>query len=103
MKISSRCSFLAVPFLTFASLSAQAEPPAVGPSTVTVECEKRYISQSDAARVMHTDNFWQTYAKRQSLYANVARLCQTGISAVVLMAQEARSNPRSTARAVASR
>lgn len=103
MKILRRCSFIAVPLLTFASLSTQAGPPAMGSATVTVECDDRYISQRDAARVMHTDNFWQTYAKRQSLYANVARLCHTGISQVVLMAHEPQSNQRSTARAVASR
>lgn len=96
-------SILAVPLLAVASLSAHAEPPAMGPSTVTVDCDHRYISQTDAARVMHTDNFWQTYAKRQSLYANVARLCQTGISQVVLMAHEPQSSQRPAERAVASR
>lgn len=89
---------LTLPLLTLLSLAANAQSPAAT-NIVAVDCEHRYISQRDAARVLRTDNFSQTYAKRQSLYANVARLCHGGVDQVLLVANE--RTPRS--RAVASR
>lgn len=77
---------LTLPLLTLLSLAADAQSPAAT-SLVTVDCEHRYISQRDAARVLRTDNFSQTYAKRQSLYANVARACHSGVKQVLLVAE----------------
>ncbi|MGH8076110.1 MAG: hypothetical protein ACREPE_02130 [Lysobacter sp.] len=97
-----RHSLQILPLLILMPLASQAEPPVVRNSTVAVECDNRYISQRDAARVLHTDNFSQTYAKRQSLYADVARLCHSGINQVVLMAQTRAPQARE-ARRVAAR
>lgn len=97
-----RKPFLRLPLLALLPLLplvAQTEPPATGP--VAVACEHRYISQRDAARVLRTDNFSQTYAKRQSLYANVARLCHSGVSQVLLVVDE--PQPKARTVAVASR
>lgn len=69
---------------TLLPLAAYAEPPATT-YTVTVDCDRTYISQRDAARVLRTDNFSQTYTKRQSLYANVARACKSGARQVLLV------------------
>ena len=77
---------LTLPLLSLLSLAANAQSP-VATSLVTVDCEHRYISQRDAARVLRTDNFSQTYAKRQSLYANVARACHGGVKQVLLVAE----------------
>lgn len=57
-------------------------------TTIAIECAHRYISQRDAARALGTANFWQTYAKRQSLYAHVARLCQSGVERALLVASD---------------
>ena len=78
-------------------LAAQAQAPAS--ATIAMECQHRYISQVDAARVMGTDNFSQTYAKRQSLYANVARACQRGVREVLVVVEV----PAQTQRALASK
>ena len=70
-------------------LVAYAQLPATT-HTVTVDCDHTYISQRDAARVMRTDNFSQTYTKRQSLYANVARACKSGARQLLLVTTDGR-------------
>lgn len=75
---------LTVALLALLPLAAHAQPPSTT-STFTVDCDHTYISQRDAARVLRTDNFSQTYAKRQSLYANLARACKTGAGQVLLV------------------
>ena len=83
MKTINRNFLRTLPLLALIPLSSQAEAPAS--TTIAIECDHRYISQSDAARVLRTDNFSQTYAKRQSLYANVARACHGGVQQVLLV------------------
>lgn len=86
-----------LPLLALIPLASQAQAPAS--TTIAIECEHRYISQSGAARVLRTDNFSQTYAKRQSLYANVARACHGGVQQVLLVTEV----PAERRRALASR
>lgn len=76
-------SLQVIALLALSPLAAQADPPANG--GIAVECDHRYISQRDAARVMNTDNLSQTYDKRTTLYANVARICHRGVQRVVLV------------------
>ncbi len=84
--------------LVLMPLATQAQPP--DPSTVvSVDCDQRYLSQRDAARVLGTTNFSQTYAKRQTLYANLGRLCSSGVARVLLTAEK----PQASTRALASR
>lgn len=90
-----------LPLLALAPLASQAAPPAAPPVN-SIDCDHQYISQRDAARVLHTDNFSQTYAKRQSLYANVARLCQGGFDRVLLVTSEPKPEPQA-ARKLATR
>ena len=80
-------ALLPVAFQTLArtEIHAEAEAPTSSTTAIAIECAHRYISQSDAARVMRTDSFSQTYAKRQSLYANVARACHRGVRQVLLV------------------
>lgn len=85
-----------LPLLMLAAFAAHAAPPA---ATIAINCDHRYISQADAARVLHTDNFSQTYAKRQSLYVNVARTCQKGVDKVLLVT----GHPQTNMRTIASR
>ena len=93
----NRQSFASILSLLFLpAFAVHAAPPAGG---IAINCDHRYISQADAARVLHTDNFSQTYAKRQSLYTNVARTCQKGVDEVLLLARE----PRRDLRTLASR
>ena len=99
MSIRRKHFVLILSLLILAPLASQAEPPATG--IVAIDCEQRYISQRDAARVLHTDNFSQTYDKRQSLYANVARLCQSGVDEVLLVTRE--RQPKAPTIAIASR
>ena len=73
-----------LPLLALLPLAAYAQPPATI-HTVKVDCDLIYISQRDAARVLRTDNFSQTYDKRQALYANVARACKSGVRLVLLV------------------
>jgi len=80
-------------------LVAYAQPPATT-HTVTVDCDHTYISQRDAARVLRTDNFSQTYTKRQSLYADVARACKGGARQVLLVTT---GGSRDSSRQLASR
>ena len=89
MKTINRNFLRALPLLALIPLASQAETPAQPPAgtTIAIECEHRYISQADAGRVLRTDNFSQTYAKRQSLYANVARACHSGIRQVLLVSE----------------
>lgn len=86
-----------VPVYSQAQTAAQAPAPAS--TTIAIECGHRYISQSDAARVLRTDNFSDTYAKRQSLYANVARACHSGVRQVLLVTEV----PAESHRTLASR
>jgi hypothetical protein len=106
--MSIRRRFIQIlPLLIVVSLGANAQPPATtdgsSATTVAVDCDNRYISQQDAARLLHTDNFSQTYAKRQSLYANVARMCQDGGGQVLLVSRERQLQPQPQPRSVASR
>ena len=71
-----------LPLLALMALASQAATPATG--MIAIDCDHRYISQRDAARVLRTDNFSQTYAKRQVLYADVARACHSGARQVLL-------------------
>jgi hypothetical protein len=80
---------LTLPLLALLPLAAYAQPPATS-YTVAVDCDHAYISQRDAARVLRTDNFSQTYTKRQSLYANVARACKSGAGQVLLVTTDGR-------------
>ncbi len=70
--------------------------PAAGRS-VAIDCEHPYISQRDASRVLRTDNFAQTYDKRQTLYANVARRCHGGVDKVLLVNDGRRNESRTIA------
>lgn len=94
MNILRKSPVSILPVLFLAAFAAHSAPPA---GTIAIACDHRYISQADAARVLHTDNFSQTYAKRQSLYANVARTCQKGVDEVLLVAREPRRDPRTLA------
>lgn len=90
---------LTLPLSALLPLAAYAQPPATT-HTVTVDCDNTYISQRDAARLMRTDNFSQTYTKRQSLYANVARACKSGARQVLLVTTDGRHD---SSRPLASR
>ena len=81
--------------LTLMALASQAATPATG--VIAIDCDHRYISQRDAARVLRTDNFSQTYAKRQTLYANVARACHSGVKQVLLVTGEGQGKNRTLA------
>lgn len=50
--------------------------------SLTMDCDKRFLSQRQAGWLLGTDNFSQTYARRAALYAEVARACATGVVAV---------------------
>lgn len=50
--------------------------------SVTFDCAKRFISQRQAGWLLGTDNFSQTHARRTALYAEVARACAAGVTAV---------------------
>lgn len=80
-----------------AAPAASTTTAAAPSTTIAIDCAHRYISQRDAARVLGTDNFWQTYAKRQSLYAHVARLCHSGVERVLLVASDRPPEPRTAA------
>ena len=84
-----------LPMLTLMALASQAATPATG--VIAIDCDHRYISQRDAARVLRTDNFSQTYAKRQTLYANVARACHNGVKQVLLVTGEGQGKNRTLA------
>jgi len=84
-----------LPLLALLAFASQAATPATG--VIAIDCDHRYISQRDAARVLRTDNFWQTYAKRQALYANVARACHSGVKQVLLVTGEGRGKNRALA------
>jgi len=94
--IRNRCLWM-LPLLALLPLVAQGEPPAIYNAPIAIDCEHRYISQRDAARVLRTDNFSQTYPKRQSLYANVARLCHGGVEQVLLVTDGRRDGGRTIA------
>ena len=84
-----------LPLLALMALASQAATPATG--VIAVDCDHRYISQRDAAHVLRTDNFSQTYAKRQTLYANVARACHSGVKQVLLVTGEDQRRNRTIA------
>lgn len=69
-------------------------------AAVLVDCDHRYVSQRDATRVLDTDNFSQTYAKRQALYANLARLCHGRSVNILLVTQPPRRERRINTMAV---
>jgi hypothetical protein len=102
MTIRKPCSHLVLAVLAALPLASLADPPATEAmrTTVSIDCDHRFLSQADAARVLGTANFSQTYAKRQSLYANVARRCQSGASQVLLVVED--PQPRA-ARTIATR
>lgn len=91
MKTPRKHCLWTLPLLALVPLASLAAPPAS--TTIAIACERPYISQRDASRVLHTDNFSQTYAKRQSLYANVARRCQSGVEQVLLVTSERQPRP----------
>jgi len=91
------CLISMLPVLLLGALTASAAPTATGDTQIVVSCDHRYISQRDAARVMKTDNFSQTYDKRQSLYANLARQCHRGIDQVLLTRNPPTDHPRTVA------
>ena len=66
--------------------AADARHSDAGHSTVkhslTIDCDKRHVSQRQAGWLLGTDNFSQTYDRRAALYAEVARACATGVAAV---------------------
>ena len=95
MKNPRKYGFLTLSMLVLMPLASQAATPAS--TTIAIDCESRYISQRDAARVLRTDNFAQTYAKRQSRYANVARVCHSEVEEVLLVTGEHQPKPRTLA------
>jgi hypothetical protein len=99
MTIRKNCPCLVLAVLAAIPLASLADPPATDTTsaTVSVDCDHRYLSQADAARVLGTDNFSQTHAKRQSLYANVARRCQSGASQVLLVVDQPQPRVRTLA------
>lgn len=50
--------------------------------SLTLDCDKRFISQQQASWLLGTDNFSQTYDRRAALRAEVARACADGVAAV---------------------
>lgn len=50
--------------------------------SLTIDCDKRFISQREAGWLLGTDNFSQTYDRRAALHAEVARACAGGVAAV---------------------
>ena len=97
MTILRKYSVWALPLVVLLPFASQADSRDDSGDSVTVACGDRYISQRDAARVLHTDNFSQTYAKRQSLYVNIARLCHRGVDQVLLVANERQPKARTLA------
>ena len=57
-----------------------------GDSTVkhslTIDCDKRHVSQRQASWLFDTGNFSQTYGRRAALHAEIARACMAGVAAV---------------------
>ncbi len=49
--------------------------------SLTIDCDKRYVSQRQASWLLGTDNFSQTYDRRAALYAEIARACAAGVAA----------------------
>lgn len=96
-----RKNFLSIlPLLTLIPLASQAQPFVTNnaaAATIAIDCGHRYINQRDASRIPQTDNFSQTCAKRQSLYANVTRHCQCGVDEVLLAAIERQPKTRTIA------
>ena len=95
MKNPRKYGLLTLSLLVLTPLASQAAPPAS--TTIAIDCESRYISQRDAARVLRTGNIAQTYAKRQSLYATDARVCHSGVEQVLLVTGERQPKPRTLA------
>lgn len=50
--------------------------------SLTIDCDKRHVSQRQAGWLLGTDNFSQTYERRAALHAEIARACATGVAAV---------------------
>lgn len=50
--------------------------------SLTIACDNRYISQRQASWLLGTDNFSQTYGRRATIHAEIARACATGMSVV---------------------
>jgi hypothetical protein len=74
--------------LTLLLTTTQYAPPVhardrhAGERSLTVDCQDRHISQRDAGWLLGIDNFGQTYAKRERLYAEIARVCAAGFTTV---------------------
>ena len=62
-----------------------AEQQAVDRSLV-IDCQHRHVSQRDAGWLLGTDNVSHAYARRAQLYADVARACAAGSTAVRVQA-----------------
>lgn len=50
--------------------------------SLTLDCDKRFISQRQASWLLGSDNFSQAYARRAALHAETARACADGVAAV---------------------
>ena len=53
-----------------------------GKRSLTIDCDKRHVSQRQAGWLLGIDNFSQTYERRAALHAEIARACATGVAAV---------------------
>lgn len=66
------------------ALAGEATRAAQPTAFMQIDCSRRYISQADAARLFGTNNVSHVYARRQTLYANLARACAGGAGTVTL-------------------
>lgn len=65
-----------------ASPSLKAAERSAERRSLVVECAQRHVSQRRAGWLLATDNLSQTYDRRTTMQAEVARACASGVAAV---------------------
>ena len=92
LEISLRTLLLTLVVAAFAIDAARAAHPA---GSVQVTCGHRYIAQAEASRLFGTNSASQAYARRRTLYLQLARACagRQGVTTLTILAEPVAAAP----------